>query len=161
MMPARSPGKTDGVAKRRSLRGYVRMAVIAAGLAIPTLSLIPLGTIWLWQKGYLLHWAVGVCIATAIAWGIQRFLIAEEPEAEPSRADDTTVGHTPIEEAAWKEVEAVAGSASPAALQSHEAALALGIDVTDRVARIMRPGIADPVWHFTAPEGRCSPNVAA
>jgi uncharacterized protein len=122
---------------------------------VPALSLIPLGSIWLWQQGWLLYWAIAACATTAVAFGVQRWLLPPE-EAIAAATDEATAGadpkYTPLESQAWREVRRVASATQPESLYSQDAALSVAVDVVERVARVMRPGAAEPVWHFTAPE---------
>ena len=41
--------------------GYSRLVLLAVALLLPAASLIPLGTLWLWQHGYIVYWAIGTC----------------------------------------------------------------------------------------------------
>ena len=47
---------------------YLRLAIVGIGLLLPSLTLIPFGSIWLWQNGYLLHWAIAACLAVLAAY---------------------------------------------------------------------------------------------
>lgn len=142
--------------KRKTGIAYLRAALIASGLVIPTLSLIPFGSIWLWQHGYLVHWAIAVFATTSAAWLIQRLVLPKDEAAAEAIPEDTKPGNktarTPIEERAWQEVRKLAASTSPDALTTREGALAVAVSVVEQVAKVMRPGTADPFWHFTAPE---------
>ena len=146
--PARERGKVK-VAR------YFRAAAIVAGLGVPALSLIPFGSFWLWQNGYLLYWALAACITTGLAFTAQRFLFpVEAPVVVPADADpDAAIpGHTPREAEAWREVRRIATATQLDSLYSQDTALLAATTVVERVARIMRPGVEEPIWHFTAPE---------
>ena len=45
--------------KPRNLR-YSRAVLLIVALLLPTLSLIPLGGLWLWQQGYIVYWAIAI-----------------------------------------------------------------------------------------------------
>lgn len=144
---------------RRSPSSTLRLGLTLLGLAIPTLSLLPLGSIWLWQKGLLLHWAIAACVMTGIAYAIASRLLP--PSAQPATdtqtapadaAKDADPGHTPREAEAWRAVRGIAVELDPERLTSRDGALAVAVEVVERVAGIMRPGVAEPIWQFTAPE---------
>ena len=61
----------------------LRLAIVFLGLLLPTLALIPLGSLWLWQHGYLIHWAIATLACTLIAYIFERTTLS----AAPSRAD--------------------------------------------------------------------------
>lgn len=138
--------------KGRTPHSYIRAALLTAGLTLPALSLIPFGSIWLWQNGYLLHWAIAACCSTAAAWGFQKYLAGPLAVDAAMPGSDPSFGGTPLEDAAWRDVQELARVSNPRDLTSQDTSVALAIQVIERVARIMRPAVADPVWHFTAPE---------
>ena len=87
--------------ERLRRRSYLLPIVIASGLLLPALTLLPFGTLWLWQKGYLLHWAVGAACLVAIASLVQRrFLRSLAPTddvaaaSEPRQAGNAAIGRS-------------------------------------------------------------------
>lgn len=136
----------------------LRWAMVALGLALPLLSLVPLGTFWLWQNGYLIHWAIGACVSTLLAWGFQRWLLGEQNSspamAAPAVVEATTgeAAWTPAERAAWTRVQEIAKATDPDALTSREALLAIGQQTVEVVATTLHPERKDPLLQFTAPE---------
>ncbi|MCL4766036.1 MAG: GTPase domain-containing protein [Hyphomicrobiaceae bacterium] len=143
-----------------SLRGpaslYVRGAMLAVAVLLPLLSLVVLGSLWLWQSGYLLHWALAACGVTAVVYivqltGLRRF---EKTTAPPPPAPEELpdAGWTPLEQAAWDDVIEITRSLAPAELDSPEAVLALGQHTVEAVARRLHPGEQDPLLRFTVPE---------
>jgi predicted GTPase len=136
----------------------LRLVLVALGLALPVLSLVPLGSFWLWQNGYLIHWAIGACLSTLMAWMLQRWLLGERrdtsssvsaAEAEVSAGDATW---TPAENAAWSRVQEIARAIEPEALTSREALFAIGQQTVEGVAKTLHPERKDPLLQFTAPE---------
>jgi hypothetical protein len=55
----------------------LRLFIVSLGLLLPTLALIPVGTIWLWERGYLIHWAVGTLACTLIAYAFERYTLGK------------------------------------------------------------------------------------
>ena len=47
----------------------LRLFFVFLGLLLPTLALIPLGSLWLWQHGYLIYWAAATLFCTIVALG--------------------------------------------------------------------------------------------
>jgi predicted GTPase len=141
-------------------RRTASLILIAFGLLVPALSLIPLGSLWLWQNGYLLHWT-GFALATvAIVYFAQRRLLpaaqpAASPEPRPADGEDDEalrLAWSPAEEQAWKDVKALARATDPDLIASPEALLKLGQDTIETVARRVHAGRSDPLWQFTMPE---------
>ncbi len=142
---------------KRTVARYLRTAMIAAAVLLPALSLIPLGSLWLWQNGYLLYW-VGAALALSTAsYLVQLWLV--RPASAPLIGDtavqadaDHNPSWTPQEIAAWNAVEAFAAKADPMEMTDHEAIVALALRTIETVARSMHPTDADPLWRFTVPE---------
>lgn len=134
----------------------LRWAMLSLALALPTLSLVPLGSIWLWQHGYLLVWGISVTVLVIVAWGVQHWLLRDTIRRTKASAeiplDGPDPGWTPIEEAAWRDVQAIAASASPDALANRDAVLALASRTVEAVARKLHPEKNEPLLQFTAPE---------
>lgn len=142
---------------RTPARHTERLILVATALLLPTLSLVPLGGLYLWDKGLVLWWALGALALAAAASFFQRRLIVSA--AQPA----TTTGEvgaerrrdrlsSDAEAAAWRDVRTLARNLDVDALDSPEAVLDLGRRTIDAVARRMHPGKSDAVWQFTAPE---------
>lgn len=143
-------------------RRTASLILIAFGLLVPALSLIPLGSIWLWQNGYLLYWTGFALAAVAAVYFAQRHLLppaappageghASSPE-ETGDDDAARLGWSPAEEQAWKDVHALARSTDPEAIASPDRLLKLGQDAIETVARRLHAERRDPLWQFTTPE---------
>ena len=141
---------------------YLRTATVLAGLFLPSLTLLPLGSLWLWQHGYLLHWAIGAAALVASAYAIQHNLI-KRPRSPTATAEDdeshqTSVDSSPdptwtsAEQQAWAEVLRVSKSIDVAKLTSRESVLTLGAETVRAVAQRLHPEVRDPIWQFTVPE---------
>ncbi len=141
---------------RRRASLYVRGAMLGVAFLLPTLSLVIFGSIWLWQTGYLVHWALAACMVTAVIYtvqltGLRRFEKAgSPPPAEPEALPDES--WTPQEKVAWDEVVEISKSVVPSELDSPEAVFELGKRTVETVARRMHPGEKEPLLRFTVPE---------
>ena len=144
--------------KQTQTRRILRLVSLVGGLALPTLTLIPLGSIYLWQHGWLLYWAIIATILVLIAYAVQRTLLPEhtaptttrEPNSDATEIPDPT--WTPLETKAWADVEVVARRADPGRITSQAAALQLAFETIETVARRIHPEVAEPLWQFTVPE---------
>jgi predicted GTPase len=143
--------KTDG-------RLALRIWIAAVCLTLPTLTLVPLGGIWLWQKGYAVYWVIGACLFVSAAFLLQLYLFRrldiplKGPRPVELPEDRAAAGWTPREEEAWAQVLAVAEKAELSHFASWQAFLRLGQDTIEVVARTLHPGVKEPLWQFTAPE---------
>jgi predicted GTPase len=139
-----------------------RVAIVGLGLLVPALSLIPLGSIWLWQQGYLLYWAGATLVAVMAAYWAQRRLFAEKPsspleadaipDADSDEHEGDELGWSPLEEQAWSDVKALARRVDPDQLARRDGLIQLARQSIETVARRMHPGKKDPLWQFTPPE---------
>lgn len=152
----RSPSRPPRARRTASL------ILIAFGLLIPALSLIPLGSLWLWQNGYLLYWT-GFALAAVIAvYLTQRRLLpppaSAEPEPEqstPAAPDTDTakrLGWSPVEEQAWHDIRTLAARADTAQIATTDGLWKLGQEAIETVAHRLHPDRRDPLWQFTTPE---------
>jgi predicted GTPase len=144
-------------------RRAASLILIAIGLSIPALSLIPLGSIWLWQNGLLLYWTAFALITVGLVYLVQRRVLppreemVSRPQAEASPSNDIAdealrEGWSPLEEQAWADVKALAARTDPDLITSPDALLKVGQDAITIVAKRVHAGRKDPLWQFTAPE---------
>lgn len=130
-----------------------RVILIVLALALPTLSLLPLGGLYLWEKGYLLAWALAALACVALVYGLQWWLLRAPAPAQtvipPQSGDpDWTAG----EKAAWADVRMLAEKVDLETIDSSDAAFALAVKTVGLVAHRLHPEVRDPEWNFTLPE---------
>lgn len=149
---------SEATPEKRKTERRARIILIFLGLLLPTLSLVPFGSIWLWQHGYLIYWAAAACLVVLATYLIERRIF---PAAAPARsepdANDTAelgkqLGWSPLEEQAMADVESLARTVDLDTLGSWDALLGLGQKTIGTVANRLHPGRSDPVWQFTPPE---------
>jgi uncharacterized protein len=143
-------------------RRIPRAALLAVALLLPAASLIPLGTLWLWQHGYVLYWAIGTLLAVATVYGLEKRLIAPLASTAPSadvgdRGEDRRGDHqdgawTPRQIEAWEDVMGFAASAQAERMSSRDAVLGLALETVELVAKRLHPERGDPLLQFTMPE---------
>lgn len=144
--------------RHRNVRGVVRLALIAMALAVPTLSLIPLGGVLLWQKGWLLPWAVCALAVVAIVSFMEVRLLdraARAPQSDLADIDPggmASAGWTVRERQAWSDVVALSRRIDTDKLVDTQAFMDLATCTIGAVAKRLHAGKADPVWQFTMPE---------
>jgi predicted GTPase len=150
--PAPAPSKSK--AERRT-----RVVMILLGLLIPTLSLVPFGSVWLWQQGYLLYWAVFALLSIVGTYWLQRYAFPPPPKSQPASTPPAVTGDaglehgwSPLEEQAMSDVLALANSVDPERMTTWDGAVELGREAIEIVAKRLHPERRDPVWQFTPPE---------
>lgn len=133
-----------------------RIILLVSALLLPTLSLVPLGGMYLWEKGWLLPWAIAAFVVSAAVYLSQRWLLTPASPAQPAATATADAaappGWSPAEAAAWKEVGRIAAAVDVDKLDSVDAVLALGQRTLDAVSRKLHPEKPDALWQFTLPE---------
>jgi uncharacterized protein len=134
---------------------YPRWAMLIVALLLPAASLIPFGSLWLWQHGYILYWASAICVLVLAVYYLEKKLIV--PSAAPAALDEATpdpgdANWSPIQAQAWDDVMRLAAEVSPARMTSRDAVWALGLETIEVVAKRLHPERADPLLQFTLPE---------
>jgi len=141
-------------AAKRAPRGIPRVILLIVALLLPAASLVPLGTLWLWQHGYLLYWALCTCIAVAGVYYLeQRLIVPIAAAPPPDRRDEASKDHwSPRQAEAWNDVLDLAASVEPSRMTSREAALGLALETIEVVAKRLHPERREPLLQFTVPE---------
>lgn len=138
---------------------HVMMAF--AALLLPSASLVPLGGLWLWEKGWLLWWALAAFACMGAVFLIQhrilRAAIADEQARQSAPAGEASeLGAdprwSPTERAAWRDVRAIAAGVDLDTLADGGTAWIVAAQTIEAVARRLHPGSHDAVWQFTMPE---------
>ncbi|MBX9590009.1 MAG: GTPase domain-containing protein [Hyphomonadaceae bacterium] len=143
--------------KRKDL-SYSRAVLLGIALLLPTASLIPLGGLWLWQQGYVVYWAIATCFVVAGLYYVQARIVAGPAPAGLAQSLDEGAqsadeqAWTPRQAEAWNDVKALAASVDAQRMASRDAALNLGLETIETVARRLHPERSDPLLQFTVPE---------
>ncbi|MFT3730867.1 MAG: GTP-binding protein HSR1 [Hyphomicrobium sp.] len=141
----------------------LRLFVVAMGLLLPTLALIPLGSLWLWQHGYLVYWALATLACTAVAFVFERQTLgrpaAVTPEemvrpkvAAPPTNPDVMIDSDSAREEAEAAVEVFANDSNSRTISTWNDLLNTGLETVEIVAKVYHPADKDPMLHFTVPE---------
>jgi predicted GTPase len=131
------------------------LVLLAVALLLPAASLIPFGSLWLWEHGYLLYWAIPTCLVIGALYYVQMRLLlpptsVPPPDAEPTAPADAA--WTPRQVEAWEDVVALASRVKAERMMSRDAAVALGLETVETVAKRLHPERRDPLLQFTVPE---------
>ena len=140
-----------------------RFILIISALLLPTVSLVPLGGLYLWEKGWLLWWAIAATAVITAVFLLQKYLLASPEVASAdaeaaARASDIAPGSaanptwTNAEQRAWADVLAIAAKVNPDKLTTSKALFDLGHHTVNAVAKRMHPTKTDALWQFTMPE---------
>ncbi len=127
--------------------------LIAAAMLLPILSLIPLGSYWLWQNGLLVPWAVAALVTTGLLYGSAALRLRLHSSARPTTSPQPQVADEgSIEDRANAAIEDLIAKTEPGTVANKEALFALGSEAIERVAREFHPTSSRAVWAFTVPE---------
>lgn len=131
---------------------HLREIVAAALLLLPPLLLIPLGAVWLWQRGHGL-WFLALCLIAAMPAG---FLVLRRRLAPPPPDVTELPGPEPDwperEREAFEKLQRFATTVPALSLEDREEAFELGRRTIELVARHYRSDAARPLAAFTLPE---------
>jgi uncharacterized protein len=136
---------------------HAPVALTAIGLLLPTVSLLPFGSLWLWEHGFLFHWAIATCFSVAVAYLLQRRWLkhnspTEVPAPPIGLPDDRDDSWSMLQNLAWDDINVLAAAAAPSRLASRDEAIGLAVEAIDTVARRLHPERRDPLLQFTVPE---------
>lgn len=151
------------MAKSNPATSAARYILIVTALLLPSLTLVPLGGLYLWEKGWVLWWALGALLCVGAVTLLQRRLIAgamRRPPAEAERAAPTGIDEaaladptwSPLEAKAWGDVKMVASKVDLERMTDLDAVIMLGRNTIEVVAERLHPTREDAVWQFTLPE---------
>ena len=161
-------GGSQPMSDRQPAMGIPRIVLLVVALLLPTLSLLPLGTLWLWEHGYLIYWAIATCVAVIAVYFLQRRLIVPLPAEALAREthEPGDPSWTPRQIEAWADVMRLADTVRADRIASRDAALSLGLETVEVVAKRLHPERGEPLLQFTVPEAlavieRASVNLRA
>lgn len=137
----------------RTARGILA----GAALLLPTMSLLPLGGLYLWEHGLVVWWAAGALAVVALVSVALRVLLPDPgrtPAIEIERPVDAAASahYSDTEQAAWNDVVAIAARVDVERITSADYVTALGQQTLEAVARRLHPEKGDAIWQFTLPE---------
>jgi predicted GTPase len=137
------------------LRRFWPETLVVLTLALPWLSLIALGSVWLWQNGHTWRWAIAAAALSVTAWPLVR-LVRRRANAEARHAlgafsepsPDWNVG----ERQAWSDVMKIADNTEPFSFTDADPIQASAWHTIEVVARRLRPQAENAWAQFSLPE---------
>ncbi len=143
--------------QKRQAIFYFRVAMASIALLLPLLSLMVLGSLWLWQHGYVLYWALAACSIALVTYAAERWIFRVDlPETTATSAENTGVESDPAwsirEASAWAAIVDLSNQVRPLEITSRDEIFDLGVRAIETVARSMHPGEDHALWKFTLPE---------
>ena len=140
--------------KQRRANRVLRVVLSTTSLVLPALTLIPLGSLWLWEHGYLIHWAVAafglVALGVFLQWLVLRN--AAPVEAQDSPSTIPTENWNEREREAWTSVEAYAAALKPGSVIGEDGLKEVALATIRLVASKLHPNDPNPLWNFTVPD---------
>ena len=140
---------------RRRLRSHWPEALLFLAAALPWLSLIVVGMVWLWREGDFWMWALFGASLGLLTWPLARLVrqranvearVALGELANPSRAWNAR------EQEAWTEVLAIADATAPFTFMEIEPLFASARQTVESIARRLHPEAPTGWAQFTLPE---------
>ena len=65
---------------------YLRGAMIFLALLLPMISLLPLGWLWLWERGWALYWLGAAFTLSVIGYAVQAIALRRSLKQTPAPA---------------------------------------------------------------------------
>jgi uncharacterized protein len=137
------------------LRRYWPEMLLFLAVALPWLSLLALGMVWLWQGGHVWVWAIAAAVLGLLAWplssSVQRRANEEARLALGDLAEPSS-GWNVVERDAWAEVLAIADATAPFSFTEMEPFVTSARDIVEVVARRFHPEARTAWAQFSLPE---------
>jgi len=138
-----------------------QVVLVAAALTFPCLSLIALGSLYLWEKSLLLWWAFGSFVVVGLVvlwqrWWLHRTLSAgaafTEEDVASNAGSEAQSNWSAEEREAWIAVRAIARTTEFSQLTSPDGLIEVATSTIEAVAKRLHASSNDAVWQFTLPE---------
>jgi len=136
------------------IRQFGRLRLLALVLTFLPLAAIPLaGVVWLWQTGYLGHWLLLLALCGGLALLLHWVLVYTDKRRAFDSRTQPDDNWSDTAEGAWRQVEALAGTAQPAdySLGDGSALWLLARQTLERVAGHFYPDKERPLLELTLP----------
>lgn len=132
-----------------ALRPWWRSLLRALLFAGPTLALVPLGALWLWERGWLLPWLGAMTVGVFAALLVARLW---RPDLPAVALRGPEAGMSSGEKIARERLIAIDTAITAKDIATQDAAWALGERIVLSVAESFHPGVAEPTLRVTLPE---------
>ena len=139
----------------KPLRRHWPEILLFLAVALPWLSLLVLGVMWLWQGGHVWVWAIAAAVLGLLAWPLSRSVrrrANEEARLALGDLADPSRGWNAVERDAWNDVLTTADATPPFSFTEMEPLLTSARETVEVVARRFHPE-AHIAWaQFSLPE---------
>jgi predicted GTPase len=139
----------------KTLRRYWPETIVVLAVALPWLSLLVLGSVWLWQGGRVWEWALAAAALGLLAVPFIR-LVRRRADAEAKLAvgdlAEPARGWSAIGRDAWSDVLKLADTTQPFSFAEIDPLVASARTTIEAVARRFHPESHNPWAHFNLPE---------
>jgi uncharacterized protein len=139
----------------KAVRRFWPETLLVVAVALPWVSLLALGMMWLWQGGRVWVWALAAAVLGLMAWPLAR-LVRRRANAEARLALGDIAEPSPawhvIEREAWSEVLALADATPPFSFIEIDPLLAGAQRTVETVARRLHPEAHSAWAQFSLPE---------
>jgi uncharacterized protein len=140
---------------RETFRRYWPEMLLALTVALPWVSLMVLGLLWLWQGGRVWAWAIAAAVlglpAIPLARLVRRRANAEARIAMGDLAEPSSNWNV-VERDAWSDVLAIADTAAPFSFTETQSLAKSARHIIDVVARRFHPEAHNAWAQFSLPE---------
>lgn len=146
---------------RGRLQRYWPETLLVLAVAFPWLSLLALGGVWLWQRGYTWAWAIAAAVSGLLAWTLSAF-VRRRTAREHVTADrlgehlgdtaDPSPDWGTREREIWPHVVALAEATPPFSFTEIDPVIASARQTAMRVAHYFNPERTETLAEFTLPE---------
>ena len=134
---------------------YWPETLLAAAVALPWLSLLALGLVWLWQGNHVWQWALAALVLGLLAWPLTRFVrrrASAEARIELGEMAEPSGNWHVREREAWDDVIAIADKTTAPSFTEIEPLVDIARSTVEVVARRFHPDAREAWAHFTLPE---------
>ena len=150
-------GGSQAMSEPRTRRmRHPALVLLAVALLLPAASLHAARQLWLWQHGYIIYWAIGTCIVVIAVYYLEQAPDRAAAAPAPARRGRRRARRRQLDPApgeAWDDVmRSPRKSMRAERMTSRDAALGLGLETIEVVARRLHPERRDPLLQFTVPE---------
>lgn len=139
---------------RALLRRLDPLRVVAILLfGLPLTALVAFGFIWLWQRGWLLHWLLVLAVFAGLGYLLQGWLARRQRRLLEDIATEPAPDWPPDANDAWARIDRLAEGIEPDEwpLDDGDRLLLLGRRALETVARCYHPEEAYPALQITVP----------
>lgn len=122
-------------------------------LVLPTVGVLALGILWLWQTGNLLYWAIIMAVFGALGYGLQYWLERRDRRLLDEIVTEPNPDWPPKAEEVWQQVDKLAETCHPKdwPIDDPSWIVELGRRTLDTVSQCYYPEVEKPYLELNVP----------